>query len=95
MLSLLCAAQTQMDWLQVIGSHQLSPEAKEKATKRRAKQAAEHHKVTASEREQAQQLKKQERKQEELVRFTSAISVRLECMVLVALLPCSRTACRV
>lgn len=51
----------------MVGSHQLSPEAKEKAAKRRAKQAAENHKVTASKREQAQQLKKQERKQEELV----------------------------
>ena len=67
MLSLSCTAQTRLSWLQVIGNHQLSPEAKEKAAKRRAKQAAEHHKVTASEREQAQQLKKQERKQEELV----------------------------
>lgn len=52
---------------QVIGSHQLSPEAKDKAAKRRAKQAAEERKSTAGEREQAQQLKRQEKKQEELV----------------------------
>lgn len=63
----------------MIGSHQLSPEAKEKAVKRRAKQAAENHKVTASEREQAQQLKKQERKQEELVSLNSCSAVRMDC----------------
>ena len=72
----------------MIGNHQLSPEAKEKAAKRRAKQAAEHHKVTASEREQAQQLKKQERKQEEVVSIPSLNSVRFRCRMLVTWLPC-------
>lgn len=52
---------------QVIGSHQLSPEAKEKAAKRRAKQAVEDRKSTAGERQEAQQLKRQEKRQEELV----------------------------
>lgn len=51
----------------MVGSHQLSPEAKEKAAKRRAKQAAEDRKSAAGEREQAQQLKRQEKRQEELV----------------------------
>lgn len=68
----------------MIGSHQLSPEAKEKAAKRRAKRAAEDRKSTAGEREQAQQLKRQEKKQEEQVPFTCACGppgcVRLDCL---------------
>lgn len=59
----------------MIGSHQLSPEAKEKAVKRRAKQAAEDRKSLAGEREQASQLKKQEKKQEELVSLLLPCSV--------------------
>ncbi|KAL3150962.1 hypothetical protein ABBQ32_000705 [Trebouxia sp. C0010 RCD-2024] len=55
-----------LHFIDVIGSHQLSPEAKEKAVKRRAKQAAEERKSTAGERQEAHQLKRQEKKQEEL-----------------------------
>ena len=84
-----------MSWLQVVGSHQLSPEAKEKAAKRRAKQAAQHQKVTASEREQAQQLKKQERKQEELVSFTTLCGVIHDASGMGTLLHCSSVACSV
>lgn len=83
----------------MVGSHQLSPEAKEKAAKRRAKQAAEDHKVTASEREQAQQLKKQERKQEELVGRKHCFTVKMDCILhdvaynMATLMHCSSTAC--
>lgn len=53
--------------LQVVGSHQLSPEGKEKAMKRREKVAANEHKSSATERAEAQQLKRQEKQQEQMV----------------------------
>ena len=52
---------------QVIGSHQLGPEAKEKAMKRREKVAATEHKGSASERAEAQQQKRFEKQQEQMV----------------------------
>lgn len=53
--------------MQVIGSHQLGPEAKEKALKRREKVAATEHKSSASERAEAQQQKRFEKQQEQMV----------------------------
>lgn len=53
--------------LQVVGSHQLGPEGKEKAMKRREKVAANEHKSSATERAEAQQLKRQEKQQEQMV----------------------------
>ena len=53
--------------VQVIGSHQLGPEAKEKALKRREKVAATEHKSSASERAEAQQQKRFEKQQEQMV----------------------------
>ena len=53
--------------LQVVGSHQLSPEGKEKAMKRRERVAASEHKSSATERAEAQQLKRQEKQQEQMV----------------------------
>lgn len=53
--------------LQVVGSHQLSPEGREKAMKRREKVAANEHKSSATERAEAQQLKRQEKQQEQMV----------------------------
>ena len=76
---------------QVIGSHQLSPEAKEKAAGRRAKQAAVERKSNAGEREQAQQLKRQEKKQEELVRFAAIIKLSIVLVLSPLLLPNSLT----
>ena len=51
----------------MIGSHQLSPEGKEKAMKRREKVAANEHKSSVTERAEAQQLKRQEKQQEQMV----------------------------
>ena len=59
--------------LQVVASHQLSPEAKEKAIKRREKKAAEDLKNSASERAEAQSLKRQEKQQEQMVRYAGVV----------------------
>lgn len=53
--------------VQVVGSHELSSEARDKAAKRREQLAAAEHKITASERLEAQQQKRQEKKDEEKV----------------------------
>ncbi|KAL0023249.1 hypothetical protein WJX79_010583 [Trebouxia sp. C0005] len=52
--------------IDVVGSHQLSPEGREKAMKRREKVAANEHKSSATERAEAQQLKRQEKQQEQM-----------------------------
>ena len=53
--------------LQVIGSHQLTPEQKEKATKRRTKLEAQMSKGKAREQQEAYQLKKLAKYEEEKV----------------------------
>lgn len=55
-----------LHFVDVVGSHQLSPEGKEKAMKRREKVAANEHKSSATERAEAQQLKRQEKQQEQM-----------------------------
>ncbi|KAL0053529.1 hypothetical protein WJX82_007043 [Trebouxia sp. C0006] len=52
--------------IDMVGSHQLSPEGKEKAMKRRERVAASEHKSSATERAEAQQLKRQEKQQEQM-----------------------------
>lgn len=53
--------------LQVVGSHQLTSEQKDRATKRRAKLEAETNRNKAREQQEAFQMKKQERLLEEKV----------------------------
>ena len=53
--------------VQVVGSHELSSEAKDKALKRREHRAAAELKISASERQEAQQQKRQEKQLEQAV----------------------------